>query len=35
MERLNNRPRKTLSFETPKEVFYKETKNMQTVALAT
>lgn len=35
MERLNNRPRKTLRFATPKEIFSKETKNMGTVALVT
>ena len=35
MERLNNRPRKTLSFATPNEVFLNETINMETVALAT
>ena len=35
MERLNNRPRKALRFATPKEVFSKETKNMETVALVT
>lgn len=33
MDRLNNRPRKTLGYATPNEVFFKETNNMQTVAL--
>lgn len=33
MERLNNRPRKTLGFATPNEVFFKDTNNMNNVAL--
>jgi len=33
MERLNNRPRKTLGFATPNEVFYKYTNNKNNVAL--
>ena len=33
MERLNNRPRKTLGFATPKEVFFKENNNIDNVAL--
>ena len=33
MERLNNRPRKTLGFATPNEVFYKDTNNKNNVAL--
>ena len=33
MERLNNRPRKTLGFATPNEVFLKENNNMDSVAL--
>lgn len=35
MERLNNRPRKTLKFATPNEAFLKDTNNMDTVALNT
>jgi IS30 family transposase len=34
MDRLNNRPRKSLDFATPIEVFSKEIKNKNTVALA-
>jgi len=33
MERLNNRPRKTLCFATPKEVFYNDINNKNPVAL--
>ena len=33
MERLNNRPRKTLGYATPNEVFFKNNKNMDSVAL--
>ena len=33
MERLNNRPRKTLGFATPNEVFSKDNNNKDTVAL--
>jgi len=33
MERLNNRPRKTLGFATPNEVFFKDNNNKDTVAL--
>jgi len=33
MERLNNRPCKTLGFATPNEVFFKDTNNMNNVAL--
>jgi len=33
MERLNNRPRKTLGFATPKEVFFKDINNKNNVAL--
>ena len=33
MESLNNRPRKTLGFATPNEVFFKDTNNMNNVAL--
>ena len=33
MERLNNRPRKTLGFATPNEVFFKDTNNKNNVAL--
>ena len=33
MERLNNRPRKTLGFATPNEVFFKVNNNMDNVAL--
>ena len=40
MDRLNNRPRKTLGFKTPKEVFFEKIKQEmyfknETVALAT
>ena len=33
MERLNNRPRKTLGYVTPNEVFLRDNKNMDSVAL--
>jgi putative transposase len=33
MEGLNNRPRKTLGFATPNEVFFKDNNNKDTVAL--
>ena len=33
MERLNNRPRKTLGYVTPNEVFLRDNKNMNSVAL--
>jgi len=33
MERLNNRPRKTLGFATPYEVFFKKSNNLNNVAL--
>ena len=33
MKRLNNRPRKTLGFETPNEVFSKDINNKNNVAL--
>lgn len=33
MERLNNRPRKTLAFATPNEVFFNDNRNKTTVAL--
>jgi len=33
MERLNNRPRKTLGFATPNEMFFNDTSNKDTVAL--
>ena len=33
MERLNNRPRKTLGYATPNEVFLRDNKNMNSVAL--
>jgi IS30 family transposase len=33
MERLNNRPRKTLGYATPNEVFLRDNNNMQNVAL--
>jgi len=33
MERLNNRPRKTLEFATPSEVFFKKANNINNVAL--
>jgi len=32
MRRLNNRPRKTLGFETPNEVFCKDINNKNNVA---
>jgi hypothetical protein len=31
--RLNNRPRKTLGFATPNEMFFKDNNNKDTVAL--
>ena len=34
MERLNNRPRKSIGFATPIEVFFKDIKNKNPVALA-
>jgi IS30 family transposase len=33
MKRLNNRPRKTLEFATPNEVFFKDINNKENVAL--
>lgn len=33
MERLNNRPRKTLGYATPNEVFLRDNNNMDNVAL--
>lgn len=33
MERLNNRPRKTLGFATPNDMFFNDTRNKDTVAL--
>lgn len=35
MERLNNRPRKTMSYATPNEVFLRDNNNMENVALNT
>ena len=34
-DKLNNRPRKTLSYQTPNEVYFKELKQLQKVALTT
>ena len=34
MDRLNNRPRKSIGFATPIEVFFKDIKNKNPVALA-
>ncbi len=33
MERLNNRPRKTLGLATPNDMFFKDISNKDTVAL--
>ena len=33
IKRLNNRPRKTLGFETPNEVFFKDINKKNNVAL--
>ena len=34
-EKLNNRPRKTLGYQTPNEVYFKEQEQLTKVALAT
>ncbi len=35
VEKLNNRPRKTLGYKTPNELFFKEQKEQSKVALTT
>ncbi len=34
-DKLNNRPRKTLGYQTPYEVYFKEQKQLRKVALTT
>lgn len=34
-DKLNNRPRKTLTYQTPNEVYFKEQKQLRKVALTT
>ena len=34
-DKLNNRPRKTLGYQTPNEVYFKEQEQLRKVALTT